>query len=116
MSVISRGRTIISIEKNKSVIKSEYEKDIVLDPVSGYTPVKDDLVALNTADSKHCKYNTATATHEIEGVIMDYDSASKTARICVRGRIQKKDLGLTIASGKDRVAERAMRLLGLDLV
>lgn len=116
MGDLSRSKTIVSIKRQKSVIKSIFEKDIDIDPETGYTPQKDDLLALNTSGSKHNKFSTAVTTHEIEGVILDYDVESKVARICTRGEIQYKDLRLTVEDGKFRAVERTLRGLGLDLV
>jgi len=116
MGDINRSKTISSIQRQKSVIVSLHEKDIDLDPADGYTPAKDDLVALETVTSKHAKFSTAVETHEIEGVILDYDTESKVARICTRGKVQYQNLNLTVESGEFRVVERTLRGLGLDLV
>lgn len=100
----------------KAVIRSDFEKDVELNPVSGYTPAVNDAVGYNTADSKHVKYSTDVATHELEGVITEYDATTKAATVVYRGRVQLKDLAVTIGSGKGRAFERTCRGLGLDLV
>jgi len=100
----------------KAVIRADFEKDVELNPVSGYTPAVNDAVAFNTADSKHVKHSTDVATHELEGVIVEYEAATNRATIVTRGRVQLKDLNVTIGSGKGRAFERVCRGLGLDLV
>lgn len=114
--VVNMGRTIKSVVKQKSVIRSEHEKDLTIDAEEDYTPALDQVVSLNTETGKHAKHNTDVTTHEIEGVIIGYDADSKVARICTAGKVQKANLQVTIGTGDDRLFERACRVLGLYLV